>query len=298
MIFSDGLPNYSQPLYRPPSEGNSLIFQITEGCSWNNCSFCGMYISKKFRIKPVEDVKAEIDNLAPYIKERTKRVFLADGDAAVYPTEGLIEILDYLNEKLPKLQRVSVYAGPHALMKKKIPEWEELHKRKLTLLFFGLESGNDEVLKHMNKGMKAGKVLEKAKRIADIGIDFSVMVILGGGGRKLSEQHMLDSAKWISELSPKYASLLTLFLRRKRDYFDSVEKPTMGSLLEESKIFVSNVKPKKGIIFRSNHVSNLVPLKGTLPKSTERLIAEIDEAIKYAKKTGIYDNEPELYEEF
>ncbi|WP_022850301.1 radical SAM protein [Limisalsivibrio acetivorans] len=291
------LPSYTQPLYRPPSEADSLIFQITEGCSYNGCAFCGMYINKPFREKPVDEVFAEIEGIPETARGRIHRVFLADGDGAVYNFDGLVRILDKLNETFPNLRRISAYAGPQALLKKKPEEWKTLRDKGLRLLYFGLESGNDEVLALMNKGMKAGKILPRIKEIQEQGIDFSIMVILGGGGRKLSAEHMRDTTAWLNEVNPKYASLLTLFLRRKKDYFDSLETPRIGDFLEEARMFVDGVRGTN-IVFRSNHVSNFLMLKGILDRDRERLLAQIDSAIEDAKKRGVYEDYPDFYEEF
>lgn len=297
MFFSGGLPRYTEPLYRPPSEGESLIFQITEGCSYNNCSFCGMYIHKPFRLKPLEDIFAEINRISETYAKTVVKVFLADGDAAIYPTDDLIKILDKLNEKFPRLRRISAYAGPHALMKKSSEDWTELAKRRMKLLYFGLESGNNKVLELMNKGMKSEKILPGFLRAKEAGIDFSVMVILGGGGKKLSVEHMQDTTAWLNIAQPKFVSLLTLFLRRKRNYFDSVEKPSMGGLLDEAYRFVNGIN-EGNMIFRSNHVSNLIRLEGILPRDKNKILEQIKLGEKYYKENGSLDEVPDFYEEF
>lgn len=291
------MPKYTEPLYRPPSEAYSLIFQITEGCSYNKCAFCGMYVDKPFRIKPVEEVMKEVDEIPASYAAGVHKVFLADGDAAVYPTEGLIQILRHMNRKFPNIRRYSSYCGPQALIKKSIEEWKQLRELGLSLLYFGLESGNKEVLKLMNKGMDAFKVLPKVKELRELGIQFSVMVILGGGGRKLKNEHIEDSARWISEANPDFMSFLTLFLRRKTDYFNSLEKPTMSDILDETQGIIEKVEGKN-IIFRSNHVSNFVPLAGRLSQDREKLILQLKETRKIMEQRGILDTYPDFYEEF
>lgn len=288
---------YTEPLYRPPSEAHSLIFQITEGCSYNKCAFCGMYLNKPFRIKSVEDVKAEVDSIPDSYAAGVHKVFLADGDAAVYPTDGLLEILAYMNEKFPNIRRYSSYCGPQAIMKKSAGEWQSLYERGLKLLYFGLESGNKEVLKLMNKGMDAFKILPKVKAVKALGVQFSVMVILGGGGKKLKQEHIEDTAKWISEAEPDFMSFLTLFLRRKTDYFDSLEKPSMRDILDETSGIIERVEGHN-IIFRSNHVSNFVPLSGRLSQDSQRLLKQIEETRKMMEMRGILDEYPDFYEEF
>jgi radical SAM superfamily enzyme YgiQ (UPF0313 family) len=291
------MPKYTEPLYRPPSEAQSLIFQITEGCSYNKCAFCGMYVDKPFRIKSVEDVMAEADSIPDAYAQRVRKVFFADGDAAVYPTEGLIQILDHMNSRFPNIRRYSSYCGPQAIMKKSTDEWQILHDKGLKLLYFGLESGSKEVLKLMNKGMDAFKVMPKVKQIKELGIQFSVMVILGGGGKKLKYEHIEDTAKWISGVNPDFMSFLTLFLRRKKDYFNNLEKPTMADILDETYGIIERVEGHN-IIFRSNHVSNFVPLEGRLSQDRERLLRQIDQTREILLSKGMLDEYPDFYEEF
>ncbi|ADD68698.1 Radical SAM domain protein [Denitrovibrio acetiphilus DSM 12809] len=291
------MPRYTEPLYRPPSEANSLIFQITEGCSYNKCAFCGMYTAKPFRVKPVADVIREVDDIPEEFAMKVHKVFLADGDAAVYPTEGLIKILEHMNMRFPEIRRYSSYCGPQAIMKKSMDEWKSLYDAGLQLLYFGLESGNREVLKLMNKGMDAFKVMPKIKQIKELGVQFSVMIILGGGGKKLKQAHIDDSAKWISEVNPDFLSFLTLFLRRKKDYFNNLEKPTMADILDETRGIIEKVDGRN-IIFRSNHVSNFVPLSGRLSQDKSKLISQIEDTRKVMEHRGILNEYPDFYEEF
>lgn len=256
-----------------------------------------MYINKPFRIKSLNDVLTEINSIPEHYAIRVHRVFLADGDGVIYPTDDLAVILDAIRFKFPALRRISSYAGPQALMKKSADEWKLLHEKGLKLLYFGLESGNNEVLALMNKGMKADKILPKVQEIRAQGIDFSVMVILGGGGRKLSHAHMEDSTAWLNAAKPKYVSLLTLFLRRKRDYFNSIEKPGIGDLTDEIRRFLTGIN-EGNMIFRSNHVSNFVPLEGVLPKDKEKLLRKVDEAEKFLASRGMLEQYPDFYEEF
>ncbi|WP_303852577.1 radical SAM protein [Seleniivibrio woodruffii] len=290
------MPVHTEPLYRPPSEAHSLIFQITHGCSYNKCAFCGMYLHKPFEIKPLDRVLAEISAVPDSYAKSVKKIFLADGDGVIYPTDGLITILDALNAKFPNLIRISSYCGPHAIMKKSADEWRELYARRLKLLYFGLESGNREVLKLMNKGMDALKVLPKVKEIKETGIAFSVMVILGGGGKRLKQEHIADTAKWVTEAAPEYLSFLTLFLRRKKDYFNGLEKPTFRDIFEESRDMIQLIEGRN-IIFRSNHVSNFLPLEGRLAQDKDRLVRSIDEAMDALEARGQLDKYPEFYEE-
>ncbi len=294
-FFQDFLPAYSEPLYRPPSEAYSLIFQITEGCSHNRCTFCGMYINKKFRLKPMNDVFTEIDRIPEDFADSVKRIFLADGDAVVYPTDSLLSILERFSEKFPNLERVSSYAGARQFSLKSADEWRALSEKKLKMLYFGMESGNNIVRELMNKWGKIEDILPVLKEISTF-IDLSVMIILGGGGKRYSREHSIDTALAVSEINPKYASLLTLFMRRNRDYFRKIETPTMGDLLEESKMIISHIGGSD-ITFRSNHVSNFVSLSGVLPRDRNRLVKELDRGIELLKQRKLYDTYPDYYME-
>lgn len=290
------MPVHTEPLYRPPSEAHSLIFQITHGCSYNKCAFCGMYTNKPFEIKPLQNIFDEIDGVPEGYAAHVKKIFLADGDGVIYPTDGLIKILDRLNHKFPNLIRISSYCGPQAIMQKKIDEWKELRRRKLSLLYFGLESGNTEVLKLMNKGMDAFKIMPKVIEMRSIGIAFSVMVILGGGGKRLKSEHIEDTAKWVSSVQPEYLSFLTLFLRRRKDYFRSLDKPTFRDIFEESKNMIERIEGRN-IIFRSNHVSNFLPLEGRLAQDRDKLVHKIELAMHALDEKGVLDDYPDYYEE-
>ncbi|MBB5022886.1 radical SAM protein [Desulfurispira natronophila] len=291
------MPDYTQPLYRPPSEARSLIFQITHGCSHNDCTFCGMYLHKPFRLKPLHQVLEEIRRIPADIVPRVRRIFLADGDAVIYPQERLLAILDALNAKFPTVQRISAYVGRKAMATKTPAEWGQLRQRKLSLLYFGLESANDQVTDLMNKGRDADFTRQQAITLQEQGIALSVMVILGGGGQRLSREHALDTARWATAVNPRYLSLLTLFLRRKQDFFDSLEPPTLGSLLDEAQLLIENIDGKN-IIFRANHISNLVTLSGTLPRDRDRLLQEIARHREQLGRQGRLDEVPEFYEEF
>lgn len=290
------LPEYSYPLYRPPSEAKSLILQITEGCSYNRCTFCGMYVDKKFKLKPFNEFKKEVDELPQHIKDKTTRIFLADGDAVIYPTEGLIKILDYLNSEFPSLQSVRSYVGAQALKKKSVNDWGKIFSRKLDLMYFGLESGNNDVLKIMNKGMDAWEIAPIIKDLRELGIRFSVMVILGAGGVKHSFAHAYDSAKWLSDVNPEYLGLLTLFLRRDRNYFKHIQTPKFKHLLRETMALIDNTETK-GTILRSNHISNLFVLKGTIAEDKQSLLNQLEQVWYYCEKNNMLDSFPDYYQE-
>ncbi len=283
---------YDFPLYRPPSEAYSLIIQITLGCSHNRCTFCSMYKDKKFIIKPIDEIKKEIDTFRQIYKNRMiEKIFLADGDALVVPTNTLAEILDYIKLVFPECKRVSIYGTAIAINNKSIEDLKLLYSKGLTLVYLGVESGDDDALKFIKKGVTNKKVVELCKKIMSTGIDLSITLIAGllGKGRD-NTMHAINSAKTIVDISPKYASILNLRLyegtelyemmkNKQYDYLDGVD------VLKEMKLMLETIKQhsdeiKKPIIFRANHASNYLNLKGDLPQDIDRMIKEIDYAIE------------------
>ena len=267
MYFFD----YDQPLFRPPSEAGSLIFQITIGCSQNGCAFCGMYKMKRFRVRSTEEVLEEIRSVPARYRQQVRRVFLGDGDALVYPLLGLEIILDALIETFPALARVGAYASPNSLTTKSLEELAGLRAKKLRILYFGLESGDAETLAKVGKGYAAGEALELCQKAQHAGMKLSVTAILGLAGRARSAEHAAATAEWINALSPAYFSLLTMFLRHNDDFLATIEPLSQGEILEETHALLQRLQPQ-GTILRSNHVSNFLNLAGSYPKDRQRLI--------------------------
>ncbi|BCR05957.1 radical SAM protein [Desulfuromonas versatilis] len=275
--------DYDEPLFRPPSEAQSLIFQITIGCSQNHCTFCGMYKGKRFRVRPVAEILREIASVPQHHRSYVQRVFLADGDALVYPQAGLIQILEALAATFPNLTRIGVYASPNSLTTKNAEELAALREKKLRILYFGLESADPVTLEAVNKGFSPQRMLELCRKARQAGMKLSVTAILGLGGRERSLEHARATAAWISELSPEYFSLLTLFMRHNDDFLRSITPLSRGDILEEALEMVSHLAPQKTIL-RSNHVSNFLNLAGSYPKDRQRLIDEVATAIGQARR--------------
>lgn len=274
---------YDEPVFRPPAEAYSAIIQVTLGCSWNKCAFCEMYTSKHFKVRSFDEIRKDIHALAKSYAN-VKKVFIADGNAFVLSSNKLIPILDEINSSFSKLARISSYALPGDIISKTNKELTDLKERGLKLLYIGIESGDDQLLKFHNKSETYQSTLNGIKKAHDAGIDTSIMIINGMGGRKYSEQHAINSAKIINELNPKFLSTLTLNFPFGKKHFDTriefdYEQQTIVELLEELKLFLSNLDVN-GVIFRSNHVSNNLALKGTLSKDQDRLIEEINYSIK------------------
>ena len=274
---------YDMPLYRPPSEAYSLIFQVTLGCSHNRCAFCIMYRKKKFRIRPWEELKADILEAALSYRG-INRIFLADGDALVIDTDYMLQILNFLYEKFPALERVSAYAGPANLLEKSKEDLQRIRKAGLQMLYFGIETGDDELLVKIKKGATAQELTITAKKAIDAGFVLSATVILGLAGKKGSERHAIETARVCSAINPHYLSALTLMFEGDNRYFSRClgkdwEMMDKLEILNELRTMIEHFHLDK-CIFRSNHASNYLAIKATLNHDKERLLKEIDNALK------------------
>jgi len=281
--------HYIQPLFRPPSEAHSLILQVTNGCSWNQCTFCEMYKApqKKFSTKSQDEVLEEIKRCGAQM-QNVRRVFLADGDAMVLSYRRLKTILEAIRKYLPSVTRVSAYCLPRNIKSKSIDELQHLQALGLSLIYIGAESGDNTVLEKINKGETFTSTKEAVLKAKAAGIKTSIMIINGMGGKQYSEQHALASAKLVNATQPDYLATLVLFFNgdktRVETGFDG-EFETLNALelCEEMRLFIENTQLQK-TIFRSDHVSNHLILKGVLGKDRNRLLAEIDDAITYFRQ--------------
>ncbi len=275
---------YDYPLFRPPAEANNVIIQATLGCSYNNCSFCSMYKTKKYEARKLEDIYEDIDAIARVYPD-ARKVFLADGDALALPTERLSSILKRLKEAFAKLNRVSLYASAQNLLAKTREELESLRADGLNLIYYGVETGSDLILKKINKGVGQSDIIDSLRLASNAGIKISATVILGIGGELYSSLHLQETAKIINNVSVNYLSTLQLGLEEdaKDDFYKRFSDFTPlddFKILEEQKRFIELLNPSNKIIFRSNHASNALHLSGTLPKDKERLIEELSLALK------------------
>lgn len=276
--------NYDEPLFRPPSEAYSLIIQVTLGCSYNKCSFCEMYTSKQFKARKEEDVFKDIEAFIPYSHE-VRKVFLADGDPMVLSTDRLLRILTKLHQTFPKLQRVSTYATPENINRKSNTELQELQQAGLTLLYVGIESGDNEVLHAIQKGEDFDSIVSGINKAKQAEINSSVMIINGVGGKLLTKQHAINSAKVLNETQPKYASTLVLTAHKGMEHFKSRYLGEyiplhLPELFDEMKIFMEHLELNE-TIFRSDHASNHLVLKGILGKDKSQFLNQIDVAINH-----------------
>ncbi len=269
---------YDYPLYRPPSEANSIIFQVTLGCSFNKCSFCNMYRTKEYSERPWEEIKSEIDVVSKSFPQ-TERIFLADGDAINLDTEKLIQILDYIKENFPNLKRISCYAMPKNLLQKSPDELTLLNSKGLDMLYIGIETGNDTILKKITKGATSKSIIDACNRAKKSGFIISCMIILGIGGKKYSMDHMKETARVVSDVSPNFLAALTLiiedgvydeFMKKFNEPFETLDD-TM--VLDELELLLNNINPISPIVFRANHASNVYSIGGNLPEDKEKMLA-------------------------
>lgn len=277
-------------VFRPPSEANSLILRVTIGCAHNQCTFCGMYRDVPFRIRPMEEIINLIKQAARYYPE-TRRIFLADGDALVLKNDMLLNIMKYLHEYFPKLTRITCYGGPKDILRKTPEELAALKALGMKIIYLGIESGDDEVLASVHKGVTAMEMTKAGQKAVSAGIKLSAMLILGLGGRDKTRQHALNSAAVINAVNPQMLSTLTLMLHEGTPLRAAADKGEFLplsplELLQELKIMVENIHVVTPCLFRSNHVSNFIPLAGTLPQDKEKLLQDIDRLLqKFKTKT-------------
>ena len=274
---------YDYPLYRPPAEANNIIIQATYGCSYNNCSFCSMYVDKKFKVRELKDIYKEIDVLALNYPDATK-VFLADGDALSLDTQYLVKILKYLSKSFLRLRRVSLYASTQNILNKTQEELELLQENNLKLIYFGIESGNDTILNKITKGVTQKEMIDSLNKVSKANIKISATVILGIGGSFYSKEHIKDTAYLVNNTTINYLSTLQLGLDddiKDRFYknFNDFKLMDDGEIMCEQKSFMELLNPTNKVIFRSNHASNAFHLSGTLPKDKQKLLDDINYAL-------------------
>ena len=287
---------YDTPVFRPPSEARSFILRVTRGCAHNKCTYCNMYRGVPFQILKDEEISRQIALAAHYGKDRVRRVFLADGDALVLPTAKLLKILQALRDTFPKLQRVSSYAAPKDILRKSEEELRQLKEAGLQLLYYGMETGDDITLKAVNKGVNGEEAVEAGRRVTACGMKLSIMVILGLAGKEGSKRHALETAKAINIIQPTMWSALCLMLYRGSELLDQFERGEFNPLspaecMEELYTIMENVNlpEDKHCLFRSNHISNYIPLAGTLPKDKQRLLREIKSSAQELSKLKNWD---------
>jgi radical SAM superfamily enzyme YgiQ (UPF0313 family) len=278
---------YEGNIFRPPSEAYSLIIQVTIGCSHNRCTFCSAYRDDIFRIRKLDEIVQDLKEARSYYS-RVKRIFLADGNALILKTSDLKKILQTIKELFPECERVGVYSGPKDILGKTVEELKELKELGLGIAYLGVESGSDSILEHIQKGVTSAEMIEAGKKMVQSGIELSITLISGLGGKEKWLEHARESARVINEINPKYVGLLTLLVRPGTEMYEEVRNGdiqllTPKEVMLETRELIQNLEVEN-CVFRSNHASNYVALAGTLPQDKQKLLTQLDEMIKHNYK--------------
>ncbi len=277
------LLQYEGDVFRPPSEAKSLILQATIGCSHNRCTFCASYKRKKFRERSFSEISKDIA-LTSSLMPRTRRIFLADGNALTIPAPKLLKILQELDRAFPFLERTSVYGNTQDLLQKSVTELKELRSNKLSMIYLGLESGSAKVLKAVKKGVTPEQIVEGTAKAKAAGIPLSITVVNGLAGVEGSAEHARETARLLNEIDPEYLGLLSLIsvpgtTMHRQIKEDLLTPLSPWDLLREIKLIVENLN-LSNCVFRANHASNYLPLKAVLSRDKESLLADLDRVIK------------------
>lgn len=275
---------YEGSIWRPPSEAKSLILQATVGCSHNACIFCISYKQKKYRVRGAKEIKSDLDSLPKHYNDGVRRVFLADGNALAMSTAEILKTLEVLNQELPILERVGVYGYAKDVREKSTEELRTIHNNGLGIIYLGLETGDDELLRWARKGVDSVENIRACKKIRNAGIPLSITIILGLGGLENSERHAIATAKVLNEIDPEYIGALTLMTPPGTVIHEMVASKSfipmkpMG-ILNELKTLVENLDLTE-CVFRTNHASNYLPIRGTLNRDKDHLLNILTKTIE------------------
>ena len=278
--------DYVGHVIRPPSEAYSMIIQVTVGCSHNMCTFCGTYkdLDERFRIKNWETVRRDIDEASGY-RNGFKRAFLADGDVLILPTDDILKIMNYIKKKNPRIENINMYGNAKAIMRKTPEELKSLKDAGLGVIYQGIESGNVDVLRRIKKGAFPDRMKESAAKVIESGIKLSQTVLLGIGGTELSHEHARDTGRLLGEMSPDFASALTVMILPNTELYREFKEgrfvlPGKFGLLEELRIIIKNMQVKRKCYFTSNHASNYLPIKANLPEEQRSVLNLLDKVLE------------------
>jgi len=274
--------HYEGNIIRPPSEANSILLQVTVGCSRNKCTFCGTYSGERFRIKPDSIIMEDIAFAAQYAK-RQRRVFLCDGDALIIPQKRLLKILREIQKQLPWITRIGAYANAKSLKMKSLDELKALRARGLGIVYMGLETGDDVTLKAINKGAASERMIEMGKKAKEAGFKLSITVLLGIAGRERSRIHAEETGRVLSAIDPDYVGALSLMLIPGTPLFNDHETGKFAliepdEMLAELRTMIASTNLTKGL-FHANHASNYLPIKARMPRDKEATLNLIDQAL-------------------
>lgn len=279
---------YEGMVYRPPSEAGSLIIQATVGCPHNKCTFCAMYKGSKFKIRSVGDIKEDLAMARDYYGSGIRSVFFADGNTIIMKTKDLVEIFSYTMETFPQLERITLYGSARFILLKTAEDLALLREAGLKRIHSGLESGDDEVLALLNKGVTAAGAIEAGRRVVEAGIELSEYYIVGGGGEALSRQHAVNSAGTLNAINPQFIRLRTMMPAPKAPLYEWFKEGSFTLLkphqaLQETRLFIENLEGIDSWLY-SDHVSNYWPVNGKLPGDKEKMLAAVDYALSLDEK--------------
>lgn len=274
---------YEPPLFRPPSEANSYILQATIGCSWNHCTYCHMYRSKQFRVRPLAESLEDVDMAGAIHGDQVEKVFVADGDALVMELDHWLPILEAVQGSFPRLRRVSCYAMATNVLAKSPSELRRLREAGLRRLYIGPESGDPATLKRIAKGATFEQHVQAAERAHEAGMELSVIALLGVAGVERSQAHAEATGRLVTGMDPEFFAALTTTVvpgtpLARLEESERFELPEVPALLQELRTMIAVAEPGDAL-FRTNHASNYLPLAGRLPRDRARILATLDEAL-------------------
>ena len=295
--FGLGRRNYDFPPFRPPSEAESLLLRVTRGCPWNRCTFCSMYKAIKFEIRDLGEVQSDIELARDLYGDRIRTVFMGDSNSLVVKTEMLVKVLDSLFLSFPHIERVTSYARAKTLLKKPIEDLEKIHQAGLTRLHVGLETGDRELLKEIEKGATPEEMIEAGRKAKKAGFEYSLYVLLGIGGEEKWEQHARGTAEVLNQVDPHLIRIRTFIPQPDSPLYEAMTEGSFqpGSpetILKETKLLLEELDVTSQ--FLSDHISNLLPLYGKLPEDKEKMIQMIDDALRGFKEDNLLRDEMEM----
>jgi radical SAM superfamily enzyme YgiQ (UPF0313 family) len=289
--------NYDFPPFRPPSEANSLLLRVTRGCPWNRCAFCSMYKGMKFEVRDLEEILGDIELARDLYGDRIGTVFIGDSNSLVAKTEILVKVLNTLFTSFPNIQRVTSYARAKTIAKKPLEDLIKIYQAGLTRLHVGLETGDRELLKEIEKGATPEEMIEAGKRAKEAGFEYSLYVLLGIGGEEKWEQHARGTAEVLNQIDPHFIRVRTFIPQPDSPLYEAMVKgrfqpASPETILKETKLLLQKLQVTSQ--FLSDHISNLLPLHGKLPEDKEKMIQMIGEALKELKENDSLREEMEM----
>lgn len=277
---------YEGMIIRPPSEARSLLLQITVGCSHNKCTFCATYKGERFRIKTFEEIEEDIIEASGY--GYIDKIFLCDGDAMILPMRKLVPILESINTHIKGVQRIGLYANAKSILRKTPEELAQLRNLGIKIAYLGMETGNDDILQAINKGVNSRQMVEAGRKIKEAGITLSITVLLGIGGKERSMEHALDTARVLTEIDPEYVGALTVMVVPGTPLYEEqvsgrFEIPDQFGFLKELGVMVTN-SHFTDCLFTSNHASNYLPIRARMPREKDGAVSLIQHVIESSNK--------------